>query len=116
MLSQIDWPYRYNATMAAPRWQQTDTAPMMPKAIVTALPRSVPHQPPVFRPGGLIYELNVKAFTKLHPDVPEEQRGTLGALAHPAIIAHLKKDWRVGRRTDAGDGVDRRAASGRASA
>jgi glycogen operon protein len=87
----IDWPYRYNALMAAPRWQHADTAPMMPKAVVTALPEPVPHQPPVFRQGGLIYELNVKAFTKLHPDVPEEQRGTLAALTHPAIIAHLKK-------------------------
>jgi glycogen operon protein len=27
----------------------------------------------------------------LHPDVPERQRGTVAALAHPAIIAHLKK-------------------------
>ena len=87
----IDWPYRYNAVMAAPRWQQSDTAAAMPKAVVTALPPPVAAMPPVFRPGGLIYELNVKAFTKLHPDVPEEQRGAISALAHPAIIAHLKK-------------------------
>ncbi len=26
----------------------------------------------------------------LHPDVPEAIRGTVAALAHPAIIAHLK--------------------------
>ena len=87
----IDWPYRYNAVMAAARWQQSDTAAAMPKAIVTALPPPVVARPPVFEPGGLIYELNVKAFTRLHPDVPAEQRGTISALAHPAVLAHLKK-------------------------
>jgi len=59
--------------------------------VARALPRAVPVPPPLFRPGGLIYELNVRSFTKLHPDVPDEQRGTLAALAHPAIIAHLKR-------------------------
>ncbi len=87
----IDWPYRYRATMAAPRWQRTDTAPMMPKALVAALPEPVRQSPPLFRPGGLIYELNVRAFTMLHPDIPEGLRGTVAALAHPAVIAHLKK-------------------------
>jgi glycogen operon protein len=86
----IDYPYHYNALMAAPRWQQCDTAPMMPKAIVSA-PQYAAPPPPVFRPGGLIYELNVRALTKLHPDVPQEQRGTIAALAHPAIIEHLTK-------------------------
>jgi len=84
----IDYPYRYNALTAAPRWQQCDTAPMMPKAIVSA-PHYVAPPPPLFKPGGLIYELNVRAFTKLHPDVPQDQRGTIAALAHPAIIGHL---------------------------
>ncbi len=51
----------------------------------------VGHAPPVFTPGGLIYEVNVRGFTMLHPDVPERQRGTVAALAHPAIVAHLKK-------------------------
>jgi len=51
----------------------------------------VPHQPPRFRRGGLIYEINVRGFTLLHPDVPEAQRGTIAALAHPAVVAHLKK-------------------------
>ncbi|MDE2042340.1 MAG: glycogen debranching enzyme, partial [Alphaproteobacteria bacterium] len=47
--------------------------------------------PPHFTPGGLIYELNVHSFTMRHPDIPPEQRGTVAALAHPAIIAHLQK-------------------------
>ncbi len=68
-----------------------DTAALVPKAIVPAQPREVPHEPPRFQRGGLIYELQVKAFTQLHPDVPEDKRGTVAALAHPAVIAHLKK-------------------------
>ncbi|RUU57135.1 glycogen debranching enzyme GlgX, partial [Mesorhizobium sp. M7A.T.Ca.TU.009.01.1.1] len=46
--------------------------------------------PPLFQPGGLIYEVPVRAFTMLHPDIPE-MRGTVAALAHPAVIEHLKK-------------------------
>ena len=41
--------------------------------------------------GGLVYEVPVKAFSKLHPDIPEPLRGTLAAIAHPASIAHFKK-------------------------
>ncbi len=45
----------------------------------------------MFRRGGLIYEINVRAFSMLHPDVPMEERGTLAALRHPAVIAHLQR-------------------------
>jgi glycogen operon protein len=38
-----------------------------------------------------IYEAHVKGMTKLHPDVPEEQRGTYAGMAHPAVIDHLTK-------------------------
>ena len=38
-----------------------------------------------------IYEAHVKGLTQLHPDVPEEQRGTYAGLAHPSVTAHLQK-------------------------
>jgi glycogen operon protein len=38
----------------------------------------------------LIYELHVKGFTQLHPDVPPEWRGKYLALTVPAVLAHLK--------------------------
>ena len=38
----------------------------------------------------VIYEAHVKGLTQLHPDVPEDQRGSYAALAHPAIIEHLQ--------------------------
>ncbi|TKV61201.1 glycogen debranching protein GlgX [Nakamurella flava] len=37
----------------------------------------------------VLYELHVKGFTQLHPDVPAELRGTYAGLAHPAAVAHL---------------------------
>ncbi|WP_328584895.1 glycogen debranching protein GlgX [Streptomyces sp. NBC_00370] len=37
----------------------------------------------------VIYEAHVKGMTRLHPDVPEELRGTYAGMAHPAVVAHL---------------------------
>jgi len=39
----------------------------------------------------IIYEAHVKGLTQLHPDVPEEQRGTYAGLSHPSITEHLTK-------------------------
>lgn len=85
--TELDRPFVYD-----PRLGQfsVDTAGLMPKAILKA------HKPlkpmmPLGERTGFIYEVNVKALTMLHPDVPESQRGTLSALAHPAILAHLRR-------------------------
>ncbi|WP_154794303.1 glycogen debranching protein GlgX [Occultella kanbiaonis] len=37
----------------------------------------------------VIYEAHVKGMTMLHPDVPDEIRGTYAALAHPSVVSHL---------------------------
>jgi glycogen operon protein len=39
----------------------------------------------------VVYETHVRGLTKTHPAVPEEQRGTYAAVAHPAVIEHLTK-------------------------
>ncbi|MFB9907931.1 glycogen debranching protein GlgX [Allokutzneria oryzae] len=39
----------------------------------------------------VVYEVHVKGFTKLHPEVPEHQRGTYLGMAHPAVIEHLQR-------------------------
>ncbi|MER9349114.1 glycogen debranching protein GlgX [Mesorhizobium sp. M0227] len=88
---EIDRCYVYDWRLAQCRGEGADTAPLMPKAIAAALPKPVQAAPPLFQPGGLIYEVPVRAFTMLHPDVPEKSRGTIAALAHPVIIEHLKK-------------------------
>lgn len=38
----------------------------------------------------IIYEAHVRGLTMLHPDLPDELRGTYAGMAHPAIIEHLK--------------------------
>lgn len=68
-----------------------DTAALVPRAIVPSKLPALRQRQPKFERGGLIYEVNVRGLTMLHPEVPESQRGTVAALAHPAIIAHLKK-------------------------
>ena len=39
----------------------------------------------------IIYETHVRGFTKLHPEIPEELRGTYAGLAHPAAIQYLQQ-------------------------
>jgi len=67
-----------------------DTADIVPRARVVA-PLTTTPAPPLFRPGRLIYELNVRGFTMRHPAIPPERRGTLAALTHPAVLDHLRK-------------------------
>jgi glycogen operon protein len=83
---QLDRPFRHDRDLSI---YAVDTARIVPKAIVTQdIGAGV--SPPLLPPGGLVYEVAVKPFTILHPGIPEEIRGTVAALAHPAIIAHLK--------------------------
>ncbi|MGJ3509107.1 glycogen debranching protein GlgX [Enemella sp. A6] len=39
----------------------------------------------------VIYETHLKAFTRLHPAVPEHLRGTYAGMAYPAVIEHLQR-------------------------
>lgn len=38
----------------------------------------------------ILYEAHVKGLTQLHPDVPDEIRGTYLAACHPTVIEHLQ--------------------------
>jgi glycogen operon protein len=83
----IDRAFAYDPRLAT---FGVDTAMLVPRAIVAA-PLPQLDLPPLFRAGGLIYEINVRGFTMRHPDVPASLRGTIAALAHPAVIAHLQR-------------------------
>ncbi len=70
-----------------------DDAPGVPKAIVTSShfdwqndrsPETPLHE-------SIIYEAHVKGMTALHPEVPENLRGTYLGLASEPIIEHFKK-------------------------
>ena len=65
-----------------------DTAALVPKGIVMAQTPNIP--PRQVKKPEFIYELGIKSFTMLHPDVPPQKRGTVAALAEPAVLQHLK--------------------------
>ncbi|RYZ48492.1 MAG: glycogen debranching enzyme GlgX, partial [Sphingobacteriales bacterium] len=48
-------------------------------------PPKIPYQ------NTIIYEAHVKGFTQLHPDIPDEIRGTYAAIGHPASIKYLQE-------------------------
>jgi isoamylase len=69
-----------------------DSAPGVPKAVVThnVFDWAGDRRPATALHDSVIYELHVKGMTALHPQVPEELRGTYAGLASPPVIAHLK--------------------------
>ena len=91
----------------------TDSAPLRPAlAWSSATPSTGAGRPPPATPWAdtVIYELHVRGFTRQHPGVPEELRGTYAGLAHPAAIEHLRRPRRHGRRAAAGPPLRQRAA------
>jgi isoamylase len=73
-------------------YSELDSAPFMPKAVVIDPNFEWGDDKPPMTPyyNTVIYEAHVKGLTKLHPDIPENIRGTYAGLAHPASIAYLK--------------------------
>ncbi len=70
-----------------------DSAPYVPRSVVVnpffdwhndRPPRTPWHKT-------VIYELHAKGFTKLHPQVPAELRGTYAGLAHPAVLEYFQR-------------------------
>ena len=76
-------------------FDERDSAPFMPKCIVVdpdfdwhGQPRLAKMRVPFDET--ILYELHVKGFTKLHPAVPERQKGTYSALGHPEIVKYIR--------------------------
>jgi len=69
-----------------------DSAANMPKCVVINpyFDWGVDRPPNHEYADSVIYEAHVKGLTMTHPDIPEQIRGTYAAVAHPAIIEHLK--------------------------
>jgi len=73
-------------------FSELDSAAFLPKSVVVdnsfdwgndRAPKIPYHQT-------IIYETHVKGFTKLHPDIPENIRGSYAAIGHPVTIKYLK--------------------------
>jgi isoamylase len=71
---------------------EQDSAPFVPKSVVTSpfFDWDNDRPPRVARDQTVIYEVHVKGFTQLHPDIPEELRGTYAGMTHPAALDYLK--------------------------
>ncbi|MCF3962235.1 glycogen debranching protein GlgX [Streptomyces fuscigenes] len=87
-----DWPQQQVADTVR---DERDSAPHVPKGVVVADASPGERAAAGRRPGTpwadtVLYELHVKGFTRLHPGVPEELRGTYAGLAHPAAVEHLR--------------------------
>jgi len=92
---EIDWdPALFGYDFDDPEQRNdADSAPHMMHSVVInpyfdwqgdRPPRTPYHE-------SVIYEAHVKGLTQLHPDVPEELRGTYAGLHHPAMLAHLER-------------------------
>jgi len=76
------------------RLDDTDSAPYVPRSVLLAtgdFDWGDDRSPGRMMADSIFYEIHVKGFTKLHPDVPEGLRGTYSGVAHPAAVAHLKR-------------------------
>jgi glycogen operon protein len=91
-LSSLDSAFGYTGDPMTGPPSQTDSAGRVPLSVVTSPggPDTGP-KPDVPFEESLIYELHVRGFTRTHPDVPPEHRGTYLGLAHPAVIEHLTR-------------------------
>ncbi|ATE62538.1 glycogen debranching enzyme GlgX [Thauera sinica] len=69
-----------------------DDAATAPKARIPApiARASRPPRPGVPRERTVLYEAHVRGLTMRHPDIPEAERGSYAALAHPAMVAHYR--------------------------
>ncbi|OLF18623.1 glycogen debranching protein GlgX [Actinophytocola xanthii] len=89
-VTDLDATLGYRHDPMSPGRSNTDSLGHVPLSVVTS-------------PGGpdtgvkpetpfeetVIYELHVRGFTRLHPDVPEHQRGTYLGLTHPSVLEYL---------------------------
>ncbi len=69
-----------------------DSAAFTPKCVVTDMASELapPPLPRVPWDRTIFYETHVRGFTKLHPAVPEEMRGTFDGLGEQAIVDYIK--------------------------
>ena len=97
-VGELTWnPACFGYTLDAPdgdrSFDERDSAPFVPKCVVVdenfewheeRLRRVVPWE------ATIVYETHVRGYTKLHPGVPAELRGTYAGLGTPAVVDYIK--------------------------
>jgi len=95
VVGQITWaPELFGYTMGEEdtTFDERDSAKFMPKGRVIdpAFTWGEDRAPRVPWERTVIYETHVKGFTKLHPAVPEQLRGTFRGLATPEVVRYIR--------------------------
>ncbi len=98
LVGDIDWgqpqfAYKMDAEDKDLSFDETDSAQSMPKCRVID-PAGYEWQSDA-KPGipwskTIFYETHVKGFTKLHPAIPEELRGSFEGLGHSKIVEYIR--------------------------
>ena len=95
---KIEWDdalfgYIVNDEAADLSFSEVDSAPFLPTCVVsdTRFDWEDDKRPNIPYHESIIYEMHVRGFTKLHPNIPDDIRGTFAGLAHPVTIEYLKK-------------------------
>ena len=104
-----------NGNRRRPHVRRRDSAPFMPRCRVIdpAFTWGDDRAPRTAWERTIIYELHVRGYTKLHPGVPEELRGTFRGLAEPEVLEHIRSDRRDRGRAAAGPHLRQRQLSAR---
>jgi glycogen operon protein len=85
--------YKVGDPAADLSFDERDSAPFMPKCVVVD-PDFQWHKERVWRPvpwdRTILYETHVRGYTRLHPKVPERERGTFAGFANNEVIQYVK--------------------------
>jgi len=72
-------------------FDERDSAPFVPKCmVVDSASGERPDRLRVPWDMTVIYELHAAGYTKLHPAVPPELRGTIAGLQHPEVVGYIR--------------------------
>jgi isoamylase len=73
-------------------FDERDSAPFVPKCQVVdpAFTWGDDRPPRRSWERTIVYEMHVRGYTKLHPDIPEELRGTFRGLTEPVVLNHMR--------------------------
>ncbi|ABY36306.1 MAG TPA: glycogen debranching enzyme GlgX [Chloroflexus aurantiacus] len=90
---KANYGYRVDSPYGDLTIGKRDSAPYIPRSVVIdpTFDWGDDRHPNIPLADSVIYELHVKGFTRLHPEVPENLRGTYAGLASPAVIDYLKQ-------------------------
>ncbi|OFW04824.1 MAG: glycogen debranching enzyme GlgX [Acidobacteria bacterium RIFCSPLOWO2_02_FULL_67_36] len=96
----VDGPWDWNEAMFPYHFadpdnskNDLDSAPYVPKSVVINpyFDWGYDRRPNTPWHRTVVYETHVKGFTRTHPEIPEELRGTYAGMAHPVAVKYLTR-------------------------